>query len=181
MKICQQCGRQLVDSQFRNYYPRGTKKAPNVSSNTICKTCEALNAKVNRLWKIEEDCRSTEQQKLLDEAAVFYKEVASRELSPKGRYAAYVLGQSDGQSKDEEFNELFKTVLTPDVNADYMQEYCRLLDMELTEEPDVYHDMLDKLLSKTSAPGGKAASGYKDVYNQVLERLDDYEDNYQWD
>lgn len=181
MKICQQCGRQLVDSQFRSYYPRGNKKAPKVGSNTICVTCEALNAKVNRLWKIEEDCRSAEQQRLLDDAALFYKELANRGLSPKGKYAAYVLGQDSGQSMDEVFKDLFKTVLTPEVVPEYMEEYSRLLTMDLTEEPDVYHDMLDELLSKTCGPGGKALSEYKDVYNQTLERFDDYEDNYEWE
>lgn len=52
--------------------------------------------------------------------------------------------------------------------------------LELTEEPDVYQDMLDELMTKCLGPDNKIQHKYREKFEAVARRFDDYEDNYVW-
>lgn len=186
-KQCKQCGRVLTLSNFRRYYPRGAaaqkqkETALKVGYNTVCKECEAFNAKVNYIYKL--DKRTQEQQKLLDDAAVFYKELASRGLEPKGRYATDILGGiNTSRSSDsiEDARNFMNSILNPIVNDTLVDEYNKLLTIDLTEEPDVYQAMLDELRERSVGTDGRVRPEYKEIFMKVAERIDEYEDNYIW-
>ena len=184
-KPCKQCGRVLHITNYRSYYPRGAaekRDSAKVGHNTVCKECEAFNARINRIYASND--RTAEQQDLLDKAAVFYRRLAAAGLEPKGRYATDVLGNTPKRVNggiDAAINFMDK-LLPPIEEADkgIVDEFKRLLEIELTEEPDVYNDMLDELEERCAGPDGRVKSEYKDIYMQVLERFNDYEDNYQW-
>lgn len=192
VRTCKQCGRSLALPNFRRYYPRGAaaqkqKEAVlKVGYNTVCKECEAFNAKVNYIYKSSK--RTQEQQKLLDDAAVFYKELASRGLEPKGRYAAEVLVGTDfarhstSHSNDsiKDARNFMNSILEPTVNDALVDEYNKLLKLDLTEEPDVYQEMLDKLREQSVGTDGRVRPEYKEIFTKVAERIDEYEDNYTW-
>lgn len=195
-KQCKQCGRTLTLPNFRRYYPRGAaaQKAREADSqkareagtkvgyNTVCKECEAFNAKVNRIYK--SDKRTQEQQKLLDEASVFYKTLASRGLEPKGRYAADVLSGSTGIiTKDsiQEARNFMDSVLTPTTPTDALvAEGQELLELDLVYEPDVYQRLVDEWREKLVGSDGRVKAEYLELFNAVAERIDEYEDNYTW-
>ena len=191
-KQCKQCGRVLALPNFRRYYPRGAaakkqkETALKVGYNTVCKECEAFNAKINYIYKL--DKRTQEQQKLLDDAAVFYKELASRGLEPKGRYASDILVGTDAarhsasRSNDsiKDARNFMNSILNPKVNDKLVDEYNKLLTIDLTDEPDVYQAMLDELLERSLGPDGRVRPEYKEIFTKVAERIDEYEDNYTW-
>ena len=189
-KRCKQCGRVLTPPNFRRYYPRGAatqkQKELKVGYNTVCKECEAFNAKVNYIYKL--DKRTQEQQKLLDDAAIFYKELASRGLEPKGCYAAEVLVGTDfarhsaSHSNDsiKDARNFMNNILEPTTNDVLVDEYNKLLKLDLTEEPDVYQEMLDKLREQSVGLDGRVRPEYKEIFTKVAERFDEYEDNYTW-
>lgn len=186
-KICKQCGRSLVLSNFRRYYPRGAAAqkqkgaALKVGYNTVCKECEAFNAKVNRIYKSSK--RTQEQQKLLDDAAIFYKELASKGLEPKGRYATDILGginTSSSSDSIEDARNFMNSILNPVANDTLVDEYNKLLKLDLTEEPDVYQAMLDELRERSIGTDGRVRPEYKEIFTKTAERIDAYEDNYSW-
>ena len=184
-KRCKQCGRVLTPPNFRRYYPRGAatqkQKELKVGYNTVCKECEAFNAKVNYIYKL--DKRTQEQQKLLDDAAIFYKELASKGLEPKGRYATDILGGINTNSSSdsiEDARNFMNSIRNPIVNDKLVDEYNKLLKLDLTEEPDVYQEMLDKLREQSVGTDGHVRPEYKEIFTKVAERFDEYEDNYTW-
>lgn len=203
-KQCKQCGRTLTLPNFRSYYPRGAAAQKvreareagmqppesKVGCSTVCKECEAFNAKVNRIYKL--DMRTQEQQSLLDEAATFYKALASRGLEPKGRYAADVLSLStDSSNKDkskssiQEARNFMRSLLAPTASTAStgdapVVEGQKLLKLVLTQEPDIYQQMVDDWREKIVGPDGRVKAEYLELFNAVAERFDDYEDNYQW-
>lgn len=180
-KVCKQCGRLLHLTNYRSYYPRGASKAE-VGRNTICRECESFNAKINRIYKSAN--RTEYQQSLLDEAAAFYRTLAKRGLEPKGRYAADVLGNSikvpSIKSVDDAFDFMNNVLTTLNPTEAIVVAYNNLLSLDLTEEPDVYNSMLDDLEARSAGPDGRVKPEYRDIYMKVLERLNHYEDTYQW-
>lgn len=196
-KQCKQCGRTMTLPNFRRYYPRGAaaqkrtvqNAETKVGYNTICKECEAFNAKVNRIYK--SDKRTQDQQELLNEAAEFYKKLASRGLEPKGRYATDILASSSvgapgtvGTTKDsiQEARNFMNSVLVPSTYAkeELVVKGHELLEMELTQEPEVYQELVDKWREQIVGPDGRVSAEYLDLFNAVAERIDTYEDNYTW-
>ena len=187
-KTCKQCGRSLTLPNFRRYYPRGAaaqkQKEMKVGYNTVCKECEAFNAKVNYIYKL--DKRTQEQQKLLDDAAVFYKALADRGLEPKGRYASDIL--VDARSKRassytdsiKNAHNFMNSILEPTTNDALVDGYNKLLKLDLTEEPDVYQAMLDELRERSIGTDGRVRPEYKEIFTKTAERIDAYEDNYSW-
>lgn len=189
-KTCKQCGRLLALPNFRRYYPRGAaaqkqkEAALKVGYNTVCKECEAFNAKVNYIYKL--DKRTQEQQKLLDDAAVFYKALADKGLEPKGRYASDILVDAH-LKRASSYNDSIKSartfmnsILEPTANDALVDEYNKLLKLDLTEEPDVYQAMLDELRERSVGTDGRVRPEYKEIFTKVAERFDEYEDNYTW-
>ena len=176
-KVCKQCGRDLFLHLYRNYYPRGvvrSRENANVGRNTICKECEAFNAKINRTYRL--DIKSFEQVQELEQAAAFYKYLHSKGLEPKGRYAADVLGL-------EKTRTVAKSSYMDRVMASLDSVVCKgqeLLDMDLTDEPDVYQGMLDEWRETILGDDGKVIPEYLNLFNQVAAKVDDYEDNYEW-
>lgn len=187
-KTCKQCGRSLALPNFRRYYPRGAaaqkQKELKVGYNTVCKECEAFNAKVNRIYKSSK--RTQEQQKLLDDAAIFYKELASKGLEPKGRYASDILVDAHSKRASsysdsiKDAHTFMNSILNPVVNDTLVDEYNKLLKLDLTEEPDVYQAMLDELRERSVGADGRVRPEYKEIFTKVAERIDAYEDNYSW-
>lgn len=189
-KTCKQCGRSLTLINFRRYYPRGAAAQKQkeailkVGYNTVCKECEAFNAKVNRIYK--SDKRTQEQQKLLDDAAVFYKALASKGLEPKGRYAsdtlvdAHFKRPSTYNDSIKDAHNFMNSILEPTPNDALVDGYNKLLKLDLTEEPDVYQAMLDELRERSIGADGRVRPEYKEIFTKTAERIDAYEDNYSW-
>ena len=189
-KTCKQCGRLLALPNFRRYYPRGAaaqkqkEAALKVGYNTVCKECEAFNAKVNYIYKL--DKRTQEQQKLLDDAAVFYKALADKGLEPKGRYASDILVDAHSKRASSYSDSLkdarnfMNSILNPVANDTLVDEYNKLLRLDLTEEPDVYQAMLDELRERSVGTDGRVRPEYKEIFTKTAERIDAYEDNYSW-
>ena len=189
-KTCKQCGRLLALPNFRRYYPRGAaaqkqkEAALKVGYNTVCKECEAFNAKVNYIYKL--DKRTQEQQKLLDDAAVFYKALADKGLEPKGRYASDILVDAHSKrasSYSDSLNDartFMNSILEPTTNDALVDGYNKLLKLDLTEEPDVYQAMLDELRERSIGTDGRVRPEYKEIFTKTAERIDAYEDNYSW-
>ena len=189
-KTCKQCGRLLALPNFRRYYPRGAaaqkqkEAALKVGYNTVCKECEAFNAKVNYIYK--SDKRTQEQQKLLDDAAVFYRALADKGLEPKGRYASDILVDAHSKRASSYSDSLkdarnfMNSILNPVANDTLVDEYNKLLRLDLTEEPDVYQAMLDELRERSVGTDGRVRPEYKEIFTKTAERIDAYEDNYSW-
>lgn len=189
-KTCKQCGRSLALPNFRRYYPRGAAAqkqkgaALKVGYNTVCKECEAFNAKVNYIYKSSK--RTQEQQKLLDDAAVFYKALADKGLEPKGRYASDILVDAHSKRASRHSDSIkdartfMNSILEPTTNDALVDDYNKLLKLDLTEEPDVYQAMLDELRERSVGADGRVRPEYKEIFTKTAERIDAYEDNYSW-
>ena len=48
-------------------------------------------------------------------------------------------------------------------------EYDKLLTIELTEEPDVYQEMLEELMARCLGPDGRLQARYKEKFDEVEE------------
>ena len=175
-KTCVQCGRLLPISSYRPYTPRG-KGIYNttVGYHTVCKECENFNQTVAVAYNSE--ARTPKQDALLEQAKVLYETLHARGLAPKGRYAAAVLGLTKEVKKTSVDNYLAALM---GIGDELMDEYDRLLSLELTDEPDVYQDMLEELMTKCLGPDNKIQHKYKEKFDVVARRFDEYEDNYAW-
>jgi hypothetical protein len=175
-KTCVQCGRTLPISSYRPYAPRG-KGIYNttVGHHTVCKECENFNQAVAVAYKSE--ARTPRQVALLEKAKVLYETLHARGLAPKGRYAADVLGLNKEVKKTSVDKYLAELMGTGDELKD---EYNKLLNLDLTEEPDVYQEMLDELRERSLGADGRVRPEYKEIFTRTAERIDDYEDNYTW-
>lgn len=177
IKQCKQCGRTLNIVSFRPYYSRRNDDKPsNSGHNTVCRDCEAFNAKVNRMAKIVDP--TAEQQKLLDEAANFYRVLASRGLHPIGVYASEVLGRDTRGRKTIDMMDFMNEIMKP--KDEIVAEYEALEKLELVDEPDVYQEMLEAIREKSAGLDGKVKPCYADIFDKVAKRIDEYEDNYKW-
>lgn len=182
-KTCVQCGRTLPISSYRPYTPRG-KGIYNttVGHHTVCRECENFNQAVAVAYKSE--ARTPRQVALLEQAKVLYETLHARGLAPKGRYAADVLGLTKAVKKTSVDKYLAELMGTGDelkgTDDPLIDEYNKLLTIDLTEAPDVYQAMLDELLERSLGPDGRVRPEYKEIFTKVAERIDEYEDNYIW-
>ncbi len=178
MKICKQCGKQLPEESFRPYYSRSAGLRKSVTGrNTICITCEKFNATVTRYWRA--GAKTDKERELLTQAAEYYKSLVDAGLQPIGAYAKHVLGiKSDKTSNLDKALDVMKQQLSSEDTT--LTAYQKLLNIELTEEPDVYQDMLLALLDKSVGLDGRVKPKYKEVFNEIARRFDDYEDSYVW-
>lgn len=190
-KKCKQCGRTLPLISFRKYYPRG-KGTYNTKQgyNTVCLDCERFNSKVNRIYykKLHNEQLTKPEEQLLVTAKEIYKELVDTGRIPIGRFAKDCLGDalpiqaSETLSVDAYKNMTIKaskpTISDLAVDQAIVNELLKLLDIPLVDEPEIYQDMFNKLDSKCRGDDRKVRVGYKDLYMQVAERLDNYEDAY---
>jgi len=187
VKKCKQCGKVLVDDMFRPYYPRGTgQRKTKVGRNTVCLPCEKFNTTVNRVWKkvCEGVDISEKEELLLSRTAEYYKKLVEQGNQPIGAYARHVLGTDVmRETSVDKALELLNIELGKGKEAkdEIEAEYDKLLAIKLTEEPDVYQDMLVALLERSSGPNGKVLPKYREKFEAVASRFDEYEDNYEWD
>lgn len=188
-KQCKQCGRDLPVDAYRRYVSRG-KGIYDTSTgyHTVCKECENFNQQVNNVYRKPVEARTQAQVDLLSKAKTLYEALQRRGLEPKGRYAADLLGLTIGRdavsSTDSYLASLLEEPVQEGSTQGQVDEYlCRgneLLSMELTEEPDVYQDMVDSWRDSITGNNGKVKPEYIELFNKVAERIDTYEDNYTW-
>lgn len=177
-KKCKQCGRTLSIEAYRRYTPRGRGIYDTTTGyHTVCKECENFNQTVNSAYSRPESERTPYQQELLVKAKTVYEKLHSSGLEPKGRYAKDILNI---HKETTHSTDIYISAMLGESTDSVVDEFKQLLEIELTEEPDVYNDMLDELEERCAGPDGRVKSEYKDIYMQVLERFNDYEDNYQW-
>lgn len=185
MKTCKQCGRSLPDESFRPYVPRGRGiNKSTVGRNTVCLECEKINRAVDNAWKKE--TKNSRDMEILDTAAKYYSTLREQGLHPIGAYCRSLFdepehhfGAADTQTPSplDLMSKRLGVVQTDEI----MDAYQKLLTMELTEEPDVYIDMLDEIDDKCTGPNSKVREQYTGIHDQILDRLAKYEDNYKWD
>jgi len=185
VKKCKQCGKMLVDDMFRPYYPRGTgQRKTKVGRNTVCLSCEKFNTTVNRVWKkVRNGVDISEKEELLLLwTAEYYKKLVEQGNQPIGAYARHVLGtEVTRETGVDKALELLNIELGKVEEDEIEAEYDKLLTIELTDEPDVYQDMLVALLERSSGPNGKVLPKYREKFEAVAKRFDEYEDNYVWE
>ena len=184
-KRCKQCMRVLPDTEeyFRPYTPRGKGvRKTTVGRNTVCRECETTNNVATRIWKKAE--KSPKEIEFLDKMAEYYKALVDKGGAPIGAYAKHVLEgtaamrDSSATSIDKVFAHITEELSSRDAA---MMEYDRLLTIELVDEPDVYQDMLDKVREQSLGADGRVTEKYREKFDAVATRFDDYEDSYDWD
>lgn len=185
-KTCKQCLSNLPDTDefFKPYVPRGNGlRKTTVGRNTICRECERLNGTATRIWK--RGAQTPKETELLDKLKAYYKVLVDRGGHPIGAYANYVLQQTReplGRGKSSSIDEMLGSITSVlDAGDPFLLEYDKLLSIEMTEEPDVYQDMLENLRERTAGPDGRVKPDYKEKFEAVATRFDEYEDNYEWD
>ena len=172
MKKCKQCGKTKCDTEFRPYYSRSTGKyKSSVGSNTICKECERINASVTRIWKRE--TKSEEDEKLLTQAAEYYKMLVANGHEPIGPFAKHVLGEASRQP--EPLSAILSAALG---TQDVINEFSEFMALEFTEDPQDYYDMLEAIEDKCKGPNGKVTERYREIDLQAITKCDDYNDKY---
>lgn len=184
-KTCKQCLSSLPDTDefFKSYVPRGNGlRKTTVGRNTICRECERLNGTATRIWKQGAD--SQKERDFLEKIAEYYKVLVSRGGTPLGAYAKHVLQDKTKpiERNRSALDEMFDSVVAKlDAGDPFLLEYDKLLSLELIKEPDVYQEMLENLRERTAGPDGRVKPEYKDKFEAVATRFDEYEDNYEWD
>lgn len=181
-KVCKQCGRMLPIDEYRKYAARG-KGIYDTSTgyHTVCRECENFNQTVNNAYRKPSEERTPKQVDLLQKAEELYKVLHSRGLEPKGRFAADVLGINKSVDTQSSTDRYLEMVLAGTDECDpLLTEGQRLLNIELTEEPDVYQEMVDAWRECLIGPEGRVSSEYLELFNRVAERIDKYEDEYTW-
>lgn len=185
-KTCKQCTKTLPDTEefFRPYSPRGKGlRKSTVGRNTVCRECEQLNNIAARLLK--NGTKTQQEKELMEKLPAYYEQLVAIGGQPIGAYAKHIL-QTDNASGARKGSAalgsiLDKVTISLESGDPFIAEYDKLLHIELTEEPDYYQDLLEGLRTSTAGPDGRVKDKYKDKFDEVATRFDDYEDNYQWD
>lgn len=186
-KKCKQCTRLLPDTDeyFRSYVSRGRGiRKSTVGRNTVCKECESTNNIATRIWK--QLVKSQDDQTFLTELAEYYKRLVAKGGQPIGAYAKHVLGEATHEdtksrkttTKDSVRKRIVQELSSIDV---MLQEYNKLMQIDLVDEPDVYQDLLQDLQDRCMSHGEWLDPVYRQKYLEVATKFDEYEDNYDWD
>lgn len=179
-KQCKQCLVDYPDSDtfFRPYVSRSKgKRHTRVGRNTICRTCEGDNAYATSLWRKKE--RTAEEEEALILMANYYRNLVDQGGEPLGSYATHVLGRSYSRSPRHS-NKLESLMTRLQTTDEILVEYQMLLELDLTGDPDEYQNKLDDLRERSAGPDGRVADQYREIFEQVATRIDNYEDNYEW-
>ena len=189
VRKCKQCGevKQLSSDFFRPYYGENAK-----GFYRVCRTCESINNRYKYLKgkgdaatkaDLEEIARIEELYDTLRELGLEPPRYGVRTSSTVYSVVEELLKRKQQQAADrkEQLEEI-------GVEADIPTELAEWLTKLLTEEPEYYEDVYFKLREKYmpvvgTNPGAtpKYDETYKEILDQILERFDDYEDNYVYD
>ena len=192
-KQCKQCGKLLPSTAFRKYY--GGRKG----NYKYCLTCERINNREKYLMK--KDILSADETAELNNIHDLWQLQRMNGLQPPHLNQNKV---SVAESVDDllsaydtkEFDALkanktdARTDNTTDVNiSDIPVELQIWLTADLTKTPEYYQDEVYEKLREKYRPVLEINQQtlmpvyddtYKDVLNKILDRFDDYEDNYDW-
>ena len=189
VRKCKQCGevKQLTTEFFRKYYGENAR-----GFYRVCKTCERIN---NRYKYLTGKGDAATQADLEEIARIeeLYDTLRELGLEPP-RYGAgsastiHSLVEDLLQKKMSQIAERKTQLEEIGVEASVPTELLEWLSRPLTGEPEHYIDIYLKLREKYMPVVGmnpdatpKYDETYKEIMDQILERFDDYEDNYVYD
>lgn len=186
VRRCKQCGevKQLSSDFFRPYYGENAK-----GFYRICKTCERINNRYKYLTgkgdaatqaDLEEIARIEELYNTMRELGLEPPKYGAGTTSTVLSVVEELLKRKRQQAagKKEQLEEI-------GVEASVPTELVEWLTKPLTEKPEYYEDVYFKLREKympvvdmnpDATP--KYDETYADILDQILERFDEYEDNY---
>ena len=182
-KTCKQCGELKPIEQFRKYY--GGRKG----TYTICKTCEKINSRAKYLTNKGDKCSEAELTELAKIHELWEAQRVAGLQPPRenaGRTVPFSESLDDMIGKYKQQAEVVQEVVQA-VSSDVPTELSKWLTEELTEEPEYYQDEVYEQLKAKYRPKVKIDTDnmlpvyddtYKPVLDKILERFDDYEDDY---
>lgn len=180
-KICKQCGETRPLEQFREYY--GGRKG---RYNT-CKMCEKINSRYKYLVGKSDKCSLEETDELRKINALYQMQRKIGLQPPKhdnGRAIPLVESLDDMLSKYEARAAAVTEVVGDGATND---ELTHWLTVDLTEDPERYLDDIYEGLKTKFRPVLRVDAAtnlpvyddtYKAVLEKILDRFNDYEDNY---
>jgi len=183
VRRCKQCGevKQLSSDFFRKYYGENAR-----GFYRVCKVCESINNRYKYLTG-KGDAATQADLEEIKRIEELYDTLRELGLEPP-RYGAGTTStvysvveellkrkQQQAANKKKQFG----------VEASVPTELAEWLSKPLTEEPEYYEDVYFKLREKYMPVVGtnpdatpKYDETYKDILEAILERFDEYEDNY---
>jgi carboxypeptidase C (cathepsin A) len=181
VRRCKQCGevKQLSSEFFRKYYGENAR-----GFYRVCKVCESIN---NRYKYLTGKGDAATQADLEEIARIeeLYNTLRELGLEPP-RYGART--SSTVYSVVEELLKRKQQAVDRKKQFGVPTELLDWLTRPLTEEPEYYEDVYFKLREKYTPVIGVNSEGvqqydetYKEILDQILERFDEYEDNYKYD
>lgn len=194
VKVCKQCRRTLNILSFRRNVSRSKvgKYKTVVGYHTICSDCEEVEQFATRLYKKKEQAEASNT--LLDSTTLqniekvvsHYQVILNLGYPLITKYAKLIVGQNDEQKQQKLPTFGFVATKQSNINQDeaLMDDMIKLLEMEWTEDPDVYDKMIEDLkeraLQDPNNLYSKIRPEYSEVYNKLVDKWSDYEDNYDW-
>jgi hypothetical protein len=183
VRKCKQCGevKQLSSDFFRPYYGKNAR-----GFYRVCKTCESINNRYKYLTgkgdaatqaDLEEIKRIEELYDTLRELGLEPPRYGAGTSSTVYSVVEELLKRKRQQAADrkEQFG----------VEANVPTELAEWLSKPLTDTPEYYEDVYFKLREKYMPVVGVSSEGvqlhdetYKEILDKILERFDEYEDNY---
>lgn len=186
VRRCKQCGevKQLSSEFFRPYYGKNAR-----GFYRVCKTCESINNRYKYLTG-KGDAATQADLEEIKHIEELYDTLRELGLEPP-RYGAgttstvYSVVEELLQKKVNQIAERKEQL--GEVGAETPTELLDWLTRPLTEEPEYYEDVYFKLREKYMPVVGVNSEGvqqydetHKEVMDQILERFDEYEDNYKY-
>lgn len=189
VRVCKQCGevKQLTTEFFRKYYGANAK-----GFYRVCKVCESINNRYKYLTgkgdaatpaDLEEIKSIEELYDLLKGLGLEPPKYGAGTTSTVHSVVEELLNRKQQQAVDrkEQLEEI-------GVEANVPTELVDWLSRPLTEEPEYYGDVYFKLREKYMPVVGINPDStpmydetYKDTLEAILDRFDEYEDNYVYD
>lgn len=189
VRRCKQCGevKQLSSEFFRKYYGENVK-----GFYKVCKTCESINNRYKYLIgkgdaatqaDLEEIKRIEELYDLLRDLGLEPPKYGAGSVSTVSSLVEDLLQKKMNQiaERKAQLKEVGVYTATPTELLDWLTQ-------PLTEEPGYYEEVYFKLREKYMPVVGtnpdatpKYDETYKEIMDQILERFDEYEDNYEYE
>lgn len=174
---CRQCGEIKQEAEFRQYYGE-TRTGKERGRYRTCKACESINTRYKYLCKKQAKGKASEQElQELDKIEQLYDLLRAKGLKPPAtRERSTVLSRVDELLERHSVSVVAAQELLDWLNADLSQY-----------EPAYLQDTVaDELIKRYRPQVGVDPNTYEPIYddthrdllNKVLERFDEYEDNY---
>ena len=189
VRRCKQCGevKQLSSEFFRPYYGDNAK-----GFYRVCKTCERINNRYKYLIR-KGDAATPADLEEIKRIEELYDTLRELGLEPP-RYGAGVTSTVHSaveellKKKQQQVAERKEQLEEIGVEVSVPTELAEWLTKPLTEEPEYYEEVYFKLREKYMPVIGvnpdatpKYDETYKEILDQILERFDEYEDNYEYE